>query len=196
MRGHVVLVLDFGPADALGGEEVVAALAFLHGADALAPVVAEEAVQDAFAVEAGDDEAADEGDEGDEGGVGFGLVGALAVMLSTVGHAVNPLAGPWWRLSLSVHDRMVCPLEGEKDINQCCDGLDARIVLSNVDEIELTVFICGVPFENVELRVAGHTRVGFIRRAGTGEGMITRRSWEIAVGVASREIRHITSGRG
>lgn len=51
----------------LGGEEVIAALTLLQRRDAHVVGVAEEAVQDAGLVEAGNDEAADVGDQGDVG---------------------------------------------------------------------------------------------------------------------------------
>ena len=53
---HVVLLLAGPPAAVFGAEEIVAALAVLHGRDACLICVAKEAVQDAGLVESGNDE--------------------------------------------------------------------------------------------------------------------------------------------
>jgi len=61
---YIVLVLDFGPANALGREEIVAALALLYRSYTFSPIVAKESMKDAIAVEARYDQAPHVRDEG------------------------------------------------------------------------------------------------------------------------------------
>lgn len=82
------MMFNLGPFGALGCEKIVAALTFVHWADPLAPVFAEETVHDAVFVHAGDDETADVGYERDPCG---------SCLPSSIAHWTLP--GPWVAVS-------------------------------------------------------------------------------------------------
>lgn len=181
MGGHVVVAFDLGPADAFRGEEVVAALALVHGTDAFTPVLAEEAVHDACAVHAGDNEAADKRDERDPGWRrGRRLCGVVVVEVvasaytaaacySNTSHTAGHARRSDWALAWPPHvvsggargmrqrargaeQRVLRPLEGQADVDEGAHGLDAIVVLGVVEEVALAALVCGVPFENVKVR--------------------------------------------
>jgi hypothetical protein len=58
-----------------------------------------------------------------------------------------------------VHQRILCPLERQADIDKRAHGLHAIVVLGMVQEVPLTALVCGVPVEDVEMgsrRIAGN----------------------------------------
>lgn len=146
----------------------------MQRAHARGPVVAEEAVQDAWEVEARDDEAAEVGDEG-EGGAGGGGRGGS----SGAGARGEGVAGG-------------VALEGEVDVEEGGDGLDRGGMLGVVEEVALAGLVFGVPVEDVELGVVGAVG-GWV---GGGGGGWVGEGAEGGVGELLLRVRGGGGGRG
>lgn len=150
------MVLDLGPLGALGCEEIVATLTLVDGTNSLAPVLAEEAMHDAVFVHAGDDKAADVGNERNPRwhwlgpGVAHGTRPGPGVAVSARTRCVRHGTG-------RVDDGGRGPLEGQADVDEGCDGLDAIVVLGVVEEEALAALVRGMPLEDVKL---GLPRIG------------------------------------
>ncbi len=69
---------------------------------------------------------------------------------------------------------MVCSLEWEIYVHECCDGLDWVTVLCMIKEVASAALILGVPFEDIKMRVVGPLcAAGSLRGAGSWEsGML------------------------
>lgn len=149
MRRHVVLALCLGPSYAFGCKQVVASLAFVDGPDSFPPVIAEEAVHDAFLVHAGNDEPLYVWEQ--RYPYRRGLAPGIAVH---DGHWPGEIVGCTPRVkqrAYRAHDGTGCPLGWQADVDESRDGLDAIFVLGMVEEESLAPLICGMPLEDIEL---------------------------------------------
>lgn len=173
--------LDRGPGQRLGREQVVAPLDLDLAADATAPVVAEDGVEDRGGVVGGHDEPPDVGDEarvgrgGRRGGPGRRGVGSADVVVVVVAVHLRVcwgvVRGVW--SGVGGGDRALAPLAGELDVEEGGEHLGVVVVLAAVYEMPLARLVGGVPFQDFEsgLRAIGGVWRGWVMMLMVGGGV-------------------------
>ena len=93
-------------------------------------------MQHAWEVEAGDDQPPEVGNKGN------GRICLLGGKIDSPEQARYD-----WLMRCNVGRRVIRMLEGEVDVDECCDCLDRPALLSVVDKVTLAGLVFGVPLE-------------------------------------------------
>lgn len=158
---RIVLLLAAPPSTMFRGEKVVPPLAFHVRHDALLPLIAEEAMQDRWLVEARHNQTADvryrRGEVGRAALARSSPGAVVAAAGSGVGVEVEARALLRLRLRRCCHG-IVEPLKGQTNVDQSAESLGRGFVLGVIEEVSLAGEVRGMPFEDVEIAVVEGAR--------------------------------------